>query len=160
MRPLIRVSFEPISLTLYARMGKILFCRNKSRDLTRLWAQGAGAISFDGAPSSRLLIERSILEANAVRVRQSDEADTPATVVVFTGGLGDGSQDALGAYHAPVWRIDDGRKCSGSLCVFFRALTEAAAQLFTACNGSFARPLDSTRWRLLPKASRQYGRAI
>ena len=59
-----------------------------------------------------MLIQRSILESNAVRVRQSDEEDTPATVMVFTGGLGDGSQaptegDAL-AYHAPVWRIDDG----------------------------------------------------
>ena len=70
---------------------------------------------FDGAPSSQLLIERSILEANTVQVRQSDEADTPATVVVYTGGLGDGGQDANGAYHAPVWRIDDGRKCSSSL---------------------------------------------
>ena len=80
--------------------------------------QGGGAVSFDGAPSSRLLIERSILETNAVRVRQSDEADTPATVVVFTGGCGDGSQDEFGGYHAPVWRIDDGRKCSSSF-VFF-----------------------------------------
>ena len=45
----------------------------------------------------------------AVQVAQSDKADTPATVVVFTGGLGDGAQDpVIQAYHAPIWRIDDG----------------------------------------------------
>ncbi len=74
--------------------------------------QGGGAISFDGSPSSTLLIERSILESNVVQVRQSDEEDTPATVVVFTGGVGEGSQNAYGEWYAPVWRIDDGRKCS------------------------------------------------
>ena len=95
---------------------------------------------------SRLLIERSILESNAVRVRQSDEADTPATVVAFTGGLGDGSQDEFGGYHAPVWRIDDGRKCSSSFVSSSQIfLTGAAGQLFTACHGSCARQPGSTR---------------
>ena len=69
---------------------------------------GGGAISFDASPNSRLLIQGSILEANSVRIPQSGEKDTAATVVVFTGGLGAGSEDAYGTYHTPIWRIDDG----------------------------------------------------
>jgi len=69
---------------------------------------GGGAISFDGTTTTRLLIERSILEENIVHVPPSTERETAAMVGVFTGGLGDGSEDAYGAYHALVWRIDDG----------------------------------------------------
>eukprot|EP01045_Picozoa_sp_COSAG04_P009418 COSAG04_NODE_543_length_12846_cov_7.281556_3_plen_1215_part_00 len=43
-----------------------------------------------------------------MRVQQTNEKDTPATVVAFTGGVGDGSQTSFGAWSAPVWRIDDG----------------------------------------------------
>ena len=51
-----------------------------------------GAIHFGAVPSSTLLVERSILESNDVQVQQSGEKDTPSTVVIFTGGVGDGSQ--------------------------------------------------------------------
>eukprot|EP01045_Picozoa_sp_COSAG04_P003609 COSAG04_NODE_148_length_22826_cov_11.360026_4_plen_2104_part_00 len=67
-----------------------------------------GAISFDGAPSSTLLIERSIFEGNGVEPPQSDEKDAAATVVTYTGQLGEGSQSPSGEYHVPLWRIDDG----------------------------------------------------
>ena len=80
--------------------------------------KGLRRLHLQGAPSSRLLLERSLLESNMVQVPVTEEADTPATVVVFTGGLGQGAQDLFGAYMAPVWRIDDGRKFSSFLLAF------------------------------------------
>jgi hypothetical protein len=71
-------------------------------------SRAGGAIAFDAGPSSKLWIERSIFESNVVSIPQSDEMTTPAVVTVNTGGLGEGSQDPYGAYHMPVWRIDNG----------------------------------------------------
>ena len=102
------------AVALVSGLGDVTFEQCIMRN--NLAHQGGGAVSFDGSASSTLLIDRSILESNAVRVRQSDEKDTPATVVVFTGGMGWLGDATSGGYQAPVWRIDNGRKCS-SLCL-------------------------------------------
>eukprot|EP01045_Picozoa_sp_COSAG04_P002616 COSAG04_NODE_97_length_26459_cov_6.507246_4_plen_1426_part_00 len=67
-----------------------------------------GAISFQGVPSATLLVEFTLFERNAVRLR-TDGQGVDVTVLLNSGGIGLGtSLDEEGQYTAPIWRIDDG----------------------------------------------------
>jgi predicted outer membrane repeat protein len=70
--------------------------------INNIATRGGGAIYFGTVQSSELFIVRSIFEANAVRSPQIGESNAPATVVMNTGGMGEG------AGSLPIWRIDDG----------------------------------------------------
>jgi len=69
-----------------------------------------------GSEASTLRVEDSIFDANAVRAPM-DKGGVDVTVRVNTGGFSIGGP----TYFVPIWRVDDGRTCSSSLCVFFPA---------------------------------------
>eukprot|EP01045_Picozoa_sp_COSAG04_P051878 COSAG04_NODE_21813_length_367_cov_0.574627_1_plen_108_part_10 len=56
-----------------------------------------------------MLVEQSIFHSNAVRQAQTQEARVPATVMAYTGFMGEDSFIGFDTgYHYFVWRIDDG----------------------------------------------------
>ena len=64
-----------------AHVDRCLFRQNVA-------SKGGGAVFFAGALNAKLLIERSIFEANAVRPPQSGERNAPATIVTYTSAMG------------------------------------------------------------------------
>ncbi len=70
---------------------------------------------MQGSLLSALLVEDSLFTSNAVR-RPHDAGGVDATVRLYTEGFyTEGLAEP--AWLAPIWRIDDGRTCSSSLCV-------------------------------------------
>ena len=71
---------------------------------------------MQGSLLSALLVEDSLFTSNAVR-RPHDAGGVDATVRLYTGGYTIDPAAGEPSWLAPIWRIDDGRTCSSSLCV-------------------------------------------
>ena len=78
---------------------------------------------MQGSLLSALLVEDSIFASNAVR-RPHDAGGVDATVRLYTEGFTNpaaSGERSEPSWLAPIWRIDDGRTCSSSLCVSLSA---------------------------------------
>eukprot|EP01045_Picozoa_sp_COSAG04_P005864 COSAG04_NODE_279_length_18210_cov_5.657225_1_plen_1569_part_10 len=100
----------------YVRYGQIDVRFRRCMFLDNLAYKSGGAIFMLGSQASTLLIEESILEANAVRV-PSDQGSAYVTVLLNTGSFLIDA-DMTGDVFVPIWRIDDGpvHGISSELC--------------------------------------------